>query len=1183
MADYSMYHALGQGDQPDPNDPNRPGPPQFQPGTAQPPYQQGPGYGAPVQPGQPPQQFYGGGAAPPGAAGGYGPASPGQQQPPATAGYFQGQPSPGQDGDLAAQMGGMNLGHDAAHGAARKKKKDRHAYHTVEATGSSQAFNGIPAAGTPATAFLNADPSGTSGFVGQVQPQMGSMGSQFPAPASVPFSPASTASPAQFAARNGPVETPGTFVPASGAAKVSPDDIPSVPVSRDSVQQYFLGNVYPTFERHVPPPAAVSFVAFDQGNSSPKFARLTMNNIPASSEGLHSTGLPLGLILQPLASLQEGESPVPVLDFGDAGPPRCRRCRAYINPFMMFRAGGNKFVCNLCTYPNDTPSEYFCATSPQGVRADRDQRPELCRGTVEFMVPKEYWTKEPVGLRWLFVIDVTQESYNKGFLESFCEGILRALYGVDSDGQGEEKDESGEPKAKRSLPANARVGFVTYDKDIHFYNVSSALEQAQMMIMTDIEDPFVPLSDGLFVDPYESKAVITSLLTRLPTMFSSIKNPEPALLSTLNAALSALEKTGGKIVCSLSALPTWGPGRLFMRDDGKHPGGEIDKKLFTTEHPAWKKVAEKMAAAGVGVDFFMAAPSGGYLDIATVGHVSSTTGGETFYYPNFIAPRDNTKLSLEMKHTVTRETGYQALMKVRCSNGLQVSGYHGNFIQHTFGADLEIGAIDQDKALGVTFSYDGKLDSKLDAHFQSALLYTTANGERRVRCCNIIASVNDNPRDSMKFVDQDAVYGILAKEAATKLATTSASLKDIRLSLTEKTIDSMAGYRKNHTSQAHPPGQLVMPERLKEFCMYMLALIKCRAFKGGSETSDRRVHEMRMIRSMGCLELSLYLYPRMIPIHNLQPEEGFPDPQTGHLRMPPALRTSFSRVEPGGVYIVDNGQQCLLWFHSQTSPNLIADLFGGGAGGEEGVQLKALDAYTSAIPVLETHLNAQVRNIIEFLRTLRGSKGLSVQLARQSIDGAEYEFARMLVEDRNNEASSYVDWLVHIHKGVQLEVWPVGIRRVPVLCSLFSSFFERRLPTQADFAVGYPVDRSTEEGRPRERLGAFELCRHASCILVGAGRVVGDAKMVDWYLAQRAELAGQTARWVRRPVCAKQPRLYMLTPTIRNVSRRACHDRVFLLASVLDHLRRRGGECLCPKSNIQQNLTAVCLLLFLSR
>jgi protein transport protein SEC24 len=199
-----------------------------------------------------------------------------------------------------------------------------------------------------------------------------------------------------------------------------------------------------------------------------------------------------------------------------------------------------------------------------------------------------------------------------------------------------------------------------------------------------------------------------------------------------------------------------------------------------------------------------------------------------------------------------------------------------------------------------------------------------------------------------------------------------------------------------------------------------------------------------MIRGMGCLEMSLYLYPRMFALHNLQADEGFADPATGHLKMPPAVRNTFSKIEPGGVYLMDNGQQCIMWFHAQTSPNLIQDLFG-----QEKTTLQSLDAYTSSVPVLETHLNAQVRNIIEFLKTTRGSKGFTIQLARQGIDGAEYEWARGLVEDRyvatatevgeqylltvsnrNNEAQSYVDWLVNIHRMVQLEL--VGQRKKEV-------------------------------------------------------------------------------------------------------------------------------------------------------
>ncbi|GJD00125.1 sec23/sec24 trunk domain-containing protein [Colletotrichum higginsianum] len=133
MSDFSMYHQLGQGEQ-DPSNPNRstqPAPPQFSPPIAGQQYQQGAAYGSPPTPGQ--QQYYGGqpGSVPPQGQP-YG--APGQEY--AQSPGFQSQDS------LAAQMGGMSLGD--GQGTARRKKKDRHAYHQVEATGSSQAFNGIP-------------------------------------------------------------------------------------------------------------------------------------------------------------------------------------------------------------------------------------------------------------------------------------------------------------------------------------------------------------------------------------------------------------------------------------------------------------------------------------------------------------------------------------------------------------------------------------------------------------------------------------------------------------------------------------------------------------------------------------------------------------------------------------------------------------------------------------------------------------------------------------------------------------------------------------------------------------------------------------------------------------------------------------------------------------------------------
>ena len=56
-----------------------------------------------------------------------------------------------------------------------------------------------------------------------------------------------------------------------------------------------------------------------------------------------------------------------------------------------------------------------------------------------------------------------------------------------------------------SLPDGAKIAIVTFDKALHFYSLHPSLEQFQMMVVGDVDEPFVPLDDGFLVDPYQSK------------------------------------------------------------------------------------------------------------------------------------------------------------------------------------------------------------------------------------------------------------------------------------------------------------------------------------------------------------------------------------------------------------------------------------------------------------------------------------------------------------------------------------------------------------------------------------------------------------------------------------------------------------------------------------------------------
>lgn len=96
----------------------------------------------------------------------------------------------------------------------------------------------------------------------------------------------------------------------------------------------------PPPEIRLPPNACLS--PNPAANADPSYLRCTLNAIPTTSNLLNKSKIPLGLVITPYRSLNEGESAVPLVT--DTIIARCRRCRTYINPFVQFIDGGNRYV-----------------------------------------------------------------------------------------------------------------------------------------------------------------------------------------------------------------------------------------------------------------------------------------------------------------------------------------------------------------------------------------------------------------------------------------------------------------------------------------------------------------------------------------------------------------------------------------------------------------------------------------------------------------------------------------------------------------------------------------------------------------------------------------------------------------------------------------------------------------------
>eukprot|EP00882_Tetradesmus_deserticola_P028392 GHRQ01031626.1.p1 GENE.GHRQ01031626.1~~GHRQ01031626.1.p1 ORF type:complete len:126 (+),score=69.03 GHRQ01031626.1:626-1003(+) len=85
------------------------------------------------------------------------------------------------------------------------------------------------------------------------------------------------------------------------------------------------------------------------------------------------------------------------------------------------------------------------------------------------------------------------------------------------------------------LPGDERtqVGFLTYDSSLHFYNLKASLAAPQMLVVTELDEPFLPMPDDLLVNLTDSRPVIEALLDALPSTYSSSTSNDSAMGAAL--------------------------------------------------------------------------------------------------------------------------------------------------------------------------------------------------------------------------------------------------------------------------------------------------------------------------------------------------------------------------------------------------------------------------------------------------------------------------------------------------------------------------------------------------------------------------------------------------------------------------------------------------------------------------
>lgn len=577
---------------------------------------------------------------------------------------------------------------------------------------------------------------------------------------------------------------------------------------------------------------------------------------PPSSASLYdSSKFPFGCIVKPFI---QNESNVPVVSFPTKELVRCSQCQGYICPYSEFVEAGAKWVCNLCKTINVVPGEYFATIDAQGKRTDLDKRIELKNLTIDLVAPESYMSRPPMPCIYVLIIDLSIKAQENEYISLIVSTIKDVI-------------------TAQAFPGHPRteIALLFFDKSVHF--VSIGAETPVFYTETELNDLFLPVpTEQLLVtiDEVEEK-----LLQVLEISKNLISLPySTCYLAALRAAGLILQAQGGKIISFC--------GEMFT--DTTHPL----QFSFKPTTSVFQDLGKEFSQWNISCTQFIRTSQ--YCNLQSLIDISRYSSGQIFFYPHFNHKLSGEKLRNEVIMAITGLTAWECSLKVRVSHEWTIREKYGNFVEKAHGL-LGIPVYNSPQCFA--FEISPNSFSYQEFYIQTAMLYTSIDGERKLRIHNLKLKTTENLKDIYENANCEALISMLARKA----------LQEMMLTDKAETGGVYLEARCKEIVQSCCKIWGKQPTSLEFFCASVLGLLKQYAFMNKSYGCKSYLDNLNldifhyfkfMYESLGSEATGILSYPRLYPVH-----EDFST----------VLNLTHRSLDTKGAYLLDTGVELLFW------------------------------------------------------------------------------------------------------------------------------------------------------------------------------------------------------------------------------------------------------------------------------